>query len=122
MLEETAAFDLKDLASSLKFEAENLLEIFVFSRLILRARTPHSFKLKSPSSTCLQTKEDRSILFLATLNCYHHIQSQQTLKMRFSMTQQNQTYLYILTCIHSINWPTLQLAYTDVGEWKQNLS
>lgn len=67
---ETAAFDLKDLASSLKFDAENLLEILVFSRLILRARTAHSFKLKSPSSTCLQPKEDRSILFLATLNYY----------------------------------------------------
>lgn len=55
---ETVTFDLKEAASSLKlfkFEAENLLDL-VFSRLILRALTPHSLRLKSLSST------DRSIL------------------------------------------------------------
>lgn len=50
---EMVKFDLKeDLASSLKlliYEAENLLE-FVFSRLMIRALRPHSFKLNSGGS------------------------------------------------------------------------
>lgn len=67
MLLETVTFDRKDLASSLKLfklEAENRREIFVFSRLILRALRAHSLRLKAASSSFSEAKDDdRSIDF-----------------------------------------------------------